>query len=194
MRLPQDSIAVEEIYLENFILVNGRKLEMEILEYYPSLISFNKAIHRAPNFKSAHKILLGMGRFELRPNEVTFNSLLVKAPDFDTARGVIADMERAGLRPDEFTFNSLLAKAPDFESVSEVLLEFQSIGVRMSREVTSTFIKKIRLHFDAREWRTYLLKILKWDDFPKFVLAEQVADSKLKLEIIELAKYKTGNT
>ncbi|MBK8966848.1 MAG: TIR domain-containing protein [Lewinellaceae bacterium] len=137
-----ETIAVEEIYLDEFVAAQNATLTAEMLQYFPTIVNFTKSSEQAPDYEQAEGVLERMKKEGVRPNEVTFSSLLNKAPDYERAEGVLERMKKEGVRPNEVTFSSLLNKAPDYERAEGVLERMKKEGVRPDEVTFSSLLNK----------------------------------------------------
>jgi len=121
-----DKIFVDDFYLYSFIDKDQSFKDYvdEITDYYPTVITYNKLIHKISYTGFDDFLLKKMKQKGIQPDEFTFNSLINKTSNFEQAEKLLQIMDQKGIIPNKITIICLLNSCTSkthLDKVSEIM-------------------------------------------------------------------------
>ena len=146
-----NSINIEEVYLEKFYDTDDQNLFIEIANYYPSLSNKHRLLLRATSYQTAFSLFKLIGNEFFKWNVVSYNILMNKSSSFKEAKDLLDLMKKESISPDEVTLNTLMNKASSFEEAKDLLDLMKKEGISPDEVTLNTLMNKSSSFEEAKD-------------------------------------------
>ncbi len=166
-----EMIAVEEIYLDEFVIVKEAELKREILNYFPTVEIYNYFIGKSNDYISATRLFEQMLLLDIFPDKFTFNNLMQKCNTFQEGfKLIMAEIKDYNVNPKTGTFNILISLCNSLEEGYEVLKIMEEVNDESN---IWTFIPLLRLCTKEEE------KVAIWGKISTVRISDVIGYNKL---------------